>query len=60
MREGFKPPRKLYMWCQKETAAELPNCQMAPQEAREARLTELGRDRLCDVRLPSDPQGRVG
>jgi hypothetical protein len=26
---GFKPPRKLYQWCIKETAAQVPNCQCA-------------------------------
>ena len=53
VREGYRPPRKLYMWCQKETAAERPECQKAPKEAREARLTELGRDpcELCDCHL---------
>ena len=52
-REGYRPPRKLYMWCQKETAAERPDCQKAPKAAREARLTELGRDpcETCDCHL---------
>lgn len=27
--EGFKPPRKLYVWCIKETAAQVKNCQVA-------------------------------
>lgn len=26
---GYKPPRKLYQWCIKETAAQVPNCQVA-------------------------------
>lgn len=26
---GFDPPRTLYQWCIKETAAQMPNCQMA-------------------------------
>jgi len=26
---GYKPPRKLYMWCIKETAAQVKNCQIA-------------------------------
>ncbi len=38
VREGFVPPRKLYMWCQKETAHERPNCQCVEKEDREARL----------------------
>jgi len=27
--EGYKPPRQLYIWCIKETAAQVPNCQVA-------------------------------
>lgn len=27
--EGYKPPRQLYVWCIKETAAQVPNCQEA-------------------------------
>jgi hypothetical protein len=26
---GYKPPRKLYMWCIKETSAQVKNCQVA-------------------------------
>jgi hypothetical protein len=26
---GYKPPRKLYMWCIKETAGQVKNCQVA-------------------------------
>ena len=26
---GYKPPRKLYVWCIKETSAQIPNCQIA-------------------------------
>jgi hypothetical protein len=26
---GFRPPRKLYQWCIKETASQVPNCQVA-------------------------------
>lgn len=29
IRDGFKPPRKLYQWCIFETAAQVPNCQVA-------------------------------
>ena len=29
VREGYKPPRKLYIWCIKETAAQVKNCQVA-------------------------------
>jgi hypothetical protein len=29
---GFKPPRKLYQWCIKETACQVTNCQMACPE----------------------------
>jgi hypothetical protein len=29
VKEGYKPPRKLYMWCIKETAAQVKNCQVA-------------------------------
>lgn len=31
--QGYKPPRKLYMWCIKETAAKVKNCRMAPENA---------------------------
>jgi hypothetical protein len=41
IKEGMEPPRKLYMWCQKETAREIPNCQKAPEEKRKARMEEL-------------------
>lgn len=27
--EGYKPPRKLYIWCIKETASQVKNCQIA-------------------------------
>jgi hypothetical protein len=39
--DGYDPPRALYMWCQKETAKEIPNCQMVEPEVREARMKEL-------------------
>lgn len=32
---GFKPPRKLYQWCIKETACQVPNCQVANPELSE-------------------------
>lgn len=44
IKEGMEPPRKLYIWCQKETASEVPNCQKAPEEERKARLIQLGED----------------
>lgn len=44
VREGYKPPRKLYIWCIKETAAEQPDCRMANTFMRQARLKALGRD----------------
>lgn len=50
VREGFKPPRQLYIWCIKETAAEVPNCRCAPEFIRRARLKQLGKDprSLCE------------
>ena len=32
---GFKPPRKFYAWCIIETAAQVPNCQIARPELDE-------------------------
>lgn len=40
---GYLPPRKLYMWCAKETAQERPDCRRVAPEMREARLLELAR-----------------
>jgi hypothetical protein len=33
---GYKPPRKLYQWCIKETASQVPNCQCARPELSES------------------------
>jgi len=35
VRQGFDPPRKLYKWCLKETAAQVSNCQVARPELPE-------------------------
>jgi hypothetical protein len=53
IREGFRPPRKLYIWCIKETAAQQAHCQMANTFMRQARLKELGRDpnEKCECHL---------
>jgi hypothetical protein len=53
IKEGYKPPRKLYIWCIKETAAEQPNCRMTNVFRRQARLRELGRNPLeiCQCHL---------
>ncbi len=50
---GYKPPRKLYKYCIKETAQERPNCQRVDPEERKARLEELGMDpcSLCDCHM---------
>jgi hypothetical protein len=40
--QGFKPPRKLYAWCIKETAAQVTNCRSAPENA------DLPDDQLCE------------
>ena len=40
VREGFKPPRKLYKWCLKETAAQVPNCRIA--------RPDLPDDQMCN------------
>jgi len=34
--EGYTPPRKLYMWCIKETAAQVKNCQVARPDLPDA------------------------
>jgi hypothetical protein len=34
--QGYKPPRKLYMWCLKETAKQMPNCRVARPDLPEA------------------------
>lgn len=39
VREGYKPPRQLYIWCIKETAAQVKNCQVA--------LPNLGEQSKC-------------
>ena len=62
VREGYKPPRTLYIWCQKETASENPACQMVSAEQRESRLKELDRDpcEVCDcdkIRKGQDEDG---
>lgn len=41
IKEGMEPPRRAYMWCQKETAQEVPNCQRVPTADREARMEQL-------------------
>ena len=53
IREGFKPPRKLYIWCIKETAAEQADCRMVNVFKRQTRLRELGRNPLemCQCQL---------
>jgi hypothetical protein len=33
--EGYKPPRKLYIWCIKETASQQKNCQIANPDLSE-------------------------
>lgn len=38
---GYKPPRALYQWCIKETAAQVKNCQMAPENV------DLPEDEKC-------------
>lgn len=50
VRQGYDPPRTLYIWCIKETASERPNCREVPDAIRQKRLTELGMDPcdLCD------------
>lgn len=45
---GMEPSYKLFVWCIFEVAKEMPNCQMAPDDEREARLEELGMD-PCDT-----------
>lgn len=32
---GYKPPRKLYMWCIKETSAQVKNCRVAREDLPE-------------------------
>lgn len=44
VQQGFAPPRDLYIWCIKETAAERPDCQRVPDLIRMKRLKELGLD----------------
>lgn len=34
--EGYKPPRKLYIWCIKETAAQVKNCRVARPDLPDA------------------------
>ena len=53
VREGFKPPRALYIWCIKETAAEQADCRMVNVFKRQTRLKELGRNPLeiCSCQL---------
>lgn len=50
VREGYEPPRKLYIWCIKETAAQNPACRCAPDFLRRATLKSIGRDphELCN------------
>ena len=43
-RNGKIPDYKLIVWCIFEIASEKPDCQMAPEEDRKARLEELGLD----------------
>ena len=57
VREGFKPPRKLYIWCIKETAAEQADCTdgqrlQAPDAAEGAGPQPPG-----DLLLPSVRKG---
>jgi hypothetical protein len=40
---GYKPPRKLYKWCIKETAAQVANCQVA--------CPDLPEDKKCSCHL---------
>lgn len=40
IQSGFKPPRKLYQWCIKETAAQVPNCQIARPDLPEGERCE--------------------
>jgi hypothetical protein len=42
IKAGDIPQFDVYTWCIWETVAEVPNCQCAPQEQREARLRSLG------------------
>ena len=48
-KNGYRPPRKLYVVCYKEIAAEVPHCRKADPVARVQRLVQLGRDprELC-------------
>jgi hypothetical protein len=50
VKAGDMPQFDVYIWCIWETVQEIPNCQCAPKEQREARLKELGRDpsSLCE------------
>jgi hypothetical protein len=50
---GARPDYKLIIWCIFEIAQEVPSCQVVPDEDREARLEELGRDpcEKCDCHL---------
>ncbi len=43
VRYGFKPPRTLYQWCIKETASQVPNCQVANPD--------LGEEDKCQCHL---------
>jgi hypothetical protein len=47
---GLKPTWKIYKSCVYEVAEEVPSCQRAPKDKREARLKELGKDpcELCE------------
>ncbi|HXQ35851.1 MAG TPA: hypothetical protein VN843_17685, partial [Anaerolineales bacterium] len=50
IKEGYRPPRKLYVVCYKEIAQEVPMCRRADPIKRVHRLVQLGRDprELCE------------
>lgn len=50
LKAGKIPSYRLVIWCIFEIAKEVPSCQMAPKEEREARLEKLGLDpcSLCE------------
>lgn len=56
--EGNIPQFVPYDWCIVETTAEVPNCQKASKDEREARLTELGRDPCEKCHCHRVPKGR--